>query len=150
MTARWTSWAPYFRSLLRIVAGFLFIQFGLTKLFAFPTSIIPGGGTLPLASLGGFGSALELVGGALLLVGLFTRPVAFVLSGEMAFAYFLGHAGPQGYVLWPVVNMGMTAVLFCFVYLYLSAAGPGPWSLDRYRRPEWDPALDPGRHPAGP
>jgi len=92
---------------------------------------MPGGGTAPLTSLAGFAGVLELVGGAFLLVGLFTRPVAFLLSGEMAVAYFKGHAG-QG--LWPVLNGGVPAVICCFVWLYISAAGPGPWSIDALRR----------------
>jgi putative oxidoreductase len=116
---------------LRIIAAFLFVQYGSTKLFAFPAAIMPGGGTAPLTSLAGIAAALELFGGAFLLVGLFTRPVAFLLSGEMAFAYFMGHA-PQG--LWPVLNQGAPAVIFCFVWLYISAAGPGPWSIDALRR----------------
>jgi putative oxidoreductase len=130
--ARWTAWSPHLRSVLRIVAAFLFLQFGTAKLFAFPAAIMPGGGTAPLASLAGVAGLLEALGGALLLVGLLTRPVAFLLSGEMAFAYFIGHA-PQGF--WPVLNQGHPAVLFCFVWLYLSAAGPGPWSLDALRAP---------------
>jgi putative oxidoreductase len=128
--ARWAAWAPHLRSVLRIVAAFLFLQFGTAKLFAFPAAIMPGGGTAPLASIAGVAGLLEAFGGALLLVGLLTRPVAFLLSGEMAFAYFIGHA-PQGF--WPVLNQGHPAVLFCFVWLYLSAAGPGPWSLDALR-----------------
>jgi putative oxidoreductase len=131
LPARWVSWAPYLLSLLRIVAAFLFLQYGSTKLFAFPGAIMPGGGTAPLTSLAGFAGVLELVGGAFLLVGLFTRPVAFLLSGEMAVAYFKGHAG-QG--LWPVLNGGVPAVICCFVWLYISAAGPGPWSIDALRR----------------
>jgi putative oxidoreductase len=131
--ARWRSLAPWLLSVLRIVAAWLFLQYGTTKLFELPASIVPGGGVVPLASLGGIGSLLELVGGAFLLVGLFSRPVAFLLSGEMAVAYFIGHAGPQGFWLWPVVNFGVTAVIFCFVWLYISAAGPGPWSLDALR-----------------
>ena len=125
--ARWPRLAPYLQSLLRIVAAFLFIQFGTAKLFAFPAAVMPGGGTAPLASLPGIAGALEAFGGALLLVGLFTRPVAFLLCGEMAVAYFIGHA-PKGF--WPVLNQGHPAILFCFVWLYLSAAGAGPWSLD--------------------
>ncbi|GEJ55984.1 DoxX family protein [Anaeromyxobacter diazotrophicus] len=128
---RWSALAPYLLSLLRIVAAFLFIQFGTAKLFALPAAVIPGGGTVPLASLPGIAGALEAFGGALLLVGLFTRPVAFLLSGEMAFAYFIGHA-PKGF--WPVLNQGHPAILFCFVWLYHSAAGAGPWSLDALRR----------------
>jgi putative oxidoreductase len=124
----WINSAPYLLSVLRIVAAFLFMLFGTTKLFAFPGSIMPGGGTAPLASLAGVAGAIEAFGGALLLVGLFTRPIAFLVSGEMAFAYFIGHA-PQGF--WPVLNQGHPAVLFCFIWLYLSSAGPGPLSVDR-------------------
>ncbi len=134
LTARWRSWAPYLLSILRIVAAFLFIQYGSTKLLALPAPIMPGGGTAPLTSLPGIAGALELVGGTLLLLGLFTRPVAFVVAGEMAFAYFIGHA-PQGF--WPVLNNGAPAVFYCFLWLYISSAGPGPWSIDalRHRRP---------------
>jgi putative oxidoreductase len=127
---RWRSWAPYLLSILRIVATFLFMQFGTAKLFGFPAPIMPGGGTAPLGSLAWFASVLETFGGAFLLLGLFSRPVAFLLSGEMAFAYFIGHA-PQGF--WPVLNQGHPAILFCFTFLYLSSAGPGPWSLDALR-----------------
>ncbi len=124
---RFRSWSPYLLSVLRIVAAFLFVQYGSTKLLAFPAAIMPGGGTASLTSLPGVAGALELVGGAFLFVGLFTRPVAFLLSGEMAFAYFIGHAG-KGF--WPILNHGAPAALFCFVWLYFSAAGPGPWSVD--------------------
>jgi putative oxidoreductase len=130
IVARWSTWAPYLRSVLRIVAAFVFIQFGTAKVIAFPAAIMPGGGTAPIGSLPGIAGLLESVGGLLLLVGLFTRPVAFILAGEMAVAYFIGHA-PQGF--WPVLNQGHPAILFCFVWLYLSAAGPGPWSLDAKR-----------------
>ncbi len=106
------------------------MQYGSTKLLAFPAAIMPGGGTAPLMSLPGFAGFLELVGGALLFVGLFTRPVAFLLSGEMAVAYFMGHA-PRGF--WPILNEGAPAILFCFIWLYISAAGPGPWSIDALR-----------------
>jgi putative oxidoreductase len=127
LATKWRSRVPYLLSILRIVAAFLFMQFGTAKLFAFPAAIMPGGGTAPFGSLAWFASVLETFGGFLLLTGLFTRPVAFILSGEMAFAYFIGHA-PQGF--WPVLNQGHPAILFCFLFLYLSAAGPGPWSLD--------------------
>lgn len=130
LAARWISWTPYLLSVLRIIGAFLFMQYGTTKLFAFPGAIMPGGGTAPLTSLAGVAGALESVGGALLLVGLFTRPVAFLLAGEMAVAYFTGHA-PQGF--WPILNLGAPAVFFCFLWLYLSAAGPGPWSVDAIR-----------------
>jgi putative oxidoreductase len=127
ITTRWRFWAPYLLSVLRIVAAFLFMQFGTGKLFAFPAAIMPGGGTAAFGTLPWFAGFLESFGGVFLLLGLFTRPVAFILSGEMAFAYFIGHA-PQGF--WPVLNQGHPAILFCFLFLYLSAAGPGPWSLD--------------------
>ncbi len=130
VVAKWSAWAPQLRSVLRIVAAFLFVQFGTAKLIAFPAAIMPGGGTAPLGSLPGIAGLLESVGGALLLVGLFTRPVAFILAGEMAVAYFIGHA-PHGF--WPVLNQGHPAILFCFVWLYLSAAGAEPWSLDARR-----------------
>lgn len=125
--ARWSSWGPQMQSVLRMVAAALFMGPGAMKLFAFPVGMPPAGGTVPLVSQLGLGAVLEVVGGALLLVGLFTRPVAFLLAGEMAVAYFQFHA-PKGF--WPVANGGMPAVLFCFVWLYLSAAGAGPWSLD--------------------
>jgi putative oxidoreductase len=132
LMARWRSWAPYLLSTLRVMTAFLFIQPGTAKLFALPAAILPDGGTAPLVSLIGIAGILETFGGLFLLVGLFTRPVAFLLSGQMAVAYFIGHA-PQGF--WPVLNQGMPAVLFCFVWLYLSAAGPGPWSIDAMRHP---------------
>ena len=127
VVARWSTWAPELRSLLRIVAAFTFMQFGMAKLFAFPGAIMPGGGTVPVASLLGLAGSLEAFGGALLLLGLFTRPVAFLLAGEMAVAYFIGH-GSHGF--WTVLNQCTPAVIYCFVWLYLSAAGGGPWSLD--------------------
>ena len=121
------SWAPRLLSVLRIVAGFLFMMHGAQKLLGFPAPF-----PMPIAlfSLFGLAGILELVGGALVMVGLFTRPVAFILSGEMAFAYFMGHA-PKNF--WPVLNGGDAAVLYCFVFLYLAAAGAGPWSVDRAR-----------------
>jgi putative oxidoreductase len=130
VATRWRSWSPYLLSVLRIMAAFLFIQFGTAKLFGLPAPVMPGGGTAPAGSLAWFAAVLETFGGFFLLIGLFTRPVAFILSGEMAVAYFYGHA-PQGF--WPVLNQGHPAVLFCFLFLYLSAVGPGPWSLDATR-----------------
>jgi putative oxidoreductase len=127
---RWRSWRPYLLSLLRIITAFLFMQFGTAKLYGFPAAIMPGGGTAPFGTLVWFASVLETFGGLLILVGFFTRPTAFLLSGEMAVAYFKGHA-PQGF--WTVLNQGSPAVLFCFLFLYLSAAGAGPWSLDAFR-----------------
>ncbi len=131
IVTRWQSWGPEMRALLRIVAALIFITSGTTKLFAFPAGVPPNGGTLPLISQLGFGALLEVVGGGLLLLGLFTRAVAFVLSGEMAVAYFQFHF-PRGF--WPTVNGGIPAILYCFIWLYFSAAGPGAWSLDALRR----------------
>jgi putative oxidoreductase len=128
--ARWRSWAPQLLSLFRIVTAFLFMQVGTAKLFAFPGAIMPGGGTAPVASLAGIAGILEAFGGALILAGLFTRPVAFLLSGEMAVAYFYGHAAQS---FWPILNQGAPAALYAFLFLYLSAAGAGPWSLDALR-----------------
>lgn len=131
MSARWQSWSPGLRSVLRIVTAFVFMQYGTAKLFAFPGPLMPGGGTVRVPSLPGIAGILEAAGGLLLLVGLFTRPVAFLLAGEMAVAYFKAHA-PRGF--WPILNQGIPAIVFCFLWLYLSAAGPGPWSLDALRR----------------
>lgn len=125
-----STWAPRVLSILRIIAGFLLLQHGLQKLFGFPAGPQPQP-TPPLFSLIGFAGMLEFLGGLLLMVGLFTRPVAFILSGLMAVAYFMAHA-PGGF--WPVLNKGELAVIYCFVYLYFSVAGGGEWSLDRMLR----------------
>ena len=128
VVARWIALAPQLRSVLRIVAALMFIQAGTIKLFGWP---MPSpAGVPPLMSQIGIGAWMEVIGGALLLVGLFTRPVAFLLAGEMAVAYFQFHQ-PNGF--WPAVNQGVPAVLYCFIWLYLSAAGAGPWSLDALR-----------------
>jgi putative oxidoreductase len=119
-------WAPRALSLLRIVAAFLCMAHGTQKLLGFPT---PRATETVLLSLSGVAGMMELVGGALLLIGLFTRPVAFLLSGLMAFAYFIAHA-PQGF--WPLLNRGELAALYSFVFLYLAAAGGGPWGVDRW------------------
>jgi|GEM_PF-67470 len=130
LAAKWSAWTPYLQSVLRIVAAFMFIQTGTMILFAFPAGMPPDGGTAPLMSQVGIGGILETFGGALLLIGLFTRPVAFLLAGMMAVAYFQFHF-TQGF--WPVMNGGIPAALYCFVWLYFSAAGAGPWSLDAKR-----------------
>ena len=122
-------WAPYLQSVLRIVAAFSFMTHGTQKLFAVP--VAEARDPVALLSLMGLAGVLETFGGLLLLAGLFTRPVAFLLAGEMAVAYFVAHA-PRGF--WPILNSGEVAALFCFVWLYLAAAGPGPWSLDALRR----------------
>jgi putative oxidoreductase len=127
-----SSWTPYLRSVLRIMAAFSFITHGTQKLFAVP-SAMPPRPPVELMSLFGVAGVLEVVGGSLLLLGLFTRPVAFILSGQMAVAYFMVHF-PQSF--WPVLNGGEPAMLFCFVFLYLAAAGAGPWSLDALLRPD--------------
>ena len=128
----WTRNAPILLSILRIVTAFLFLCHGADKLFGLPEgpfTLISSAKLLTLAP--GLAGILEFGGGLLLLFGLFSRPVAFILSGEMAFAYFMVHF-PHNHVF-PYLNGGESAVLFCFVFLYLSAAGPGPWSLDRAR-----------------
>jgi putative oxidoreductase len=112
-------------SVLRIVAGLLFLQHGTAKLLHAPYQ--PMFAHLQLMSLLGVQGVLELVGGGLLAIGLFSRPVAFILSGDMAVAFFMVHF-PKNWL--PILNGGDLAVLFCFTFLYLSAAGPGPWSLD--------------------
>jgi putative oxidoreductase len=129
--SKWSGWAPQLRSALRVVAALIFVQAGTVKLFAFPVGMPPNGGTASFPSQAWIGGFLEVVGGTLLALGLFTRPVAFLLSGMMAVAYFQFHF-PGGF--WPAVNGGTAAALYCFVWLYFSAAGPGPWSVDA-RRP---------------
>ncbi len=114
--------------LLRVVAGLLFFQAGAMKLFGWYGGM-PGGGTPPVMSQIWIGAVLEVFGGILIMLGLFTRPVAFILSGEMAVAYFQFHQ-PNG--AWPVQNQGAPAVLFCFIYLYMAARGAGDWSLDGF------------------
>lgn len=128
---KWSAWAPRLLSVLRIVTAFIFVLAGTMKLFAFPAGISPNGGTVRLFSELGLAGVLETFGGGLLLVGLYTRPVAFLLSGEMAVAYFQVFF-PQSF--WPVINNGIAPALCCFVWLYVSAAGAGPWSLDAMRR----------------
>jgi putative oxidoreductase len=126
--ARLAAWAPILLSVLRIVTAFMFIQHGTAKLFQIPP--VPMFNGVQLMSLMGVAGIIEVSGGALLLIGLFTRGAAFVLSGEMAFAYFIGHA-PHGFL--PVFNGGELAVEWCFVFLYIVAAGPGAWSVDGLR-----------------
>jgi putative oxidoreductase len=115
-------------SVLRIMSGLLLLQHGTTKYLGIPVG--PMNSASPL-TMGGFAGILELVGGVLLVIGLFTRPVAFILSGTMAVAYFYAHAANSFY---PILNQGELAVLYCFVFLYLAAAGGGAWSADRMMR----------------
>ena len=126
-----STYTPRALALLRIVSGYLFLQHGTAKFFGLPHVAMFDG--LQPMSLMGVAGALELVGGVLLLIGLFTRPVAFVMSGFMAAAYFMGHAS-HGHVLTPILNQGELAIMFCFVFLFISAAGGGVWSVDEARR----------------
>jgi putative oxidoreductase len=130
-------WGPRLRSLLRMVGTFLYMAHGTQKLFVWPTS--EPGHAVALVSLMGLAGMLEVFGGLLLFLGLFTRPVAFVLAGEMAVAYFMAHA-PRGF--WPILNHGELPVLFCFLFLYLAAVGGGPWSLDALRGRSSTDSLD--------
>ena len=122
-SAALSAWEPRVLSILRIVAGLLFLEHGSGKLLGFP----PGTATPAMFSLLWFAGIIELVGGVLVALGLFTRYAAFIMSGEMAFAYFSSHA-PHNF--FPMINRGDAAILFCFVFLYLSVAGGGAWSLD--------------------
>lgn len=126
MRERLSSQAPYLLSVVRVVVALLFIEHGSMKLFGFPPS--DQFANLKLLSLGGLAGVIEFFGGLLLLVGLFTRPAAFVLSGLMAAAYFIAHASRS---FFPALNMGEAAVIYSFLFLYLAAAGGGPWSIDR-------------------
>ena len=133
LSTRLPVWLPgTTHSLLRIVTGLLFMQHGVQKLFGLlvPPDR-PWTGAPPMFSQFWFAGVLETFGGALIVLGLFTRPVALLLAGEMAVAYFQAHF-PRSF--WPIQNMGEPAVLFCFIYLYLFAAGAGPWSIDAWRR----------------
>jgi putative oxidoreductase len=120
-----SKYQPQLLALLRIVAGLLFLEHGTMKLLHFPTSMPMPAGTMGMVLM--TAGAIELVGGALVTIGWFTRIAAFIMSGEMAFAYFLGHFPKSFY---PVINGGGEAILFCFVFLYIAAAGAGPWSVD--------------------
>jgi putative oxidoreductase len=120
--AKMGTWSPYVLSVLRIVGALLYLQHGLSKVFDFP---VPGPSLQGVLILAAF---LETVGSLFLLAGAYTRIVAFILSGEAAFAYFMAHA-PRSF--YPLVNGGEAAILFCFIFLYLAFAGGGPWSVDR-------------------
>lgn len=127
MELTWLSrWQPQLLAILRIIAALLFMEHGLMKLFHFPAPQMPG--SLPPLLVAA--AVIELVTGILMVLGLFTRLAAFVASGEMAVAYFMGHF-PKSF--WPGINMGDAAILFCFVFLYIAAAGPGAWSIDGVR-----------------
>ena len=121
------TWSPRLLSIMRIVTGFLFMQHGGQKIYGFP---VPQRYEFDLLSMSGVAGTLELLGGFLIIIGLFTRPTAFILSGLMAFAYFIAHA-PNDF--WPILNGGELAALYSFVFLYLAAAGAGEWSVDYLR-----------------
>ena len=125
MSETLAAWAPRALSVLRIITGLMIIQHGMAKLLGFPA--VASFANLNPLSLIGVAGFIELIGGALLIVGLLTRPVAFIVSGEMAFAYFMAHA-PKSF--FPLINGGTLAIMFCFTCLYLSTAGAGPWSVD--------------------
>jgi putative oxidoreductase len=132
MDQTFSKWQPTVLSLFRFITGLLLLQYGIAKIFKFP--VLPYFANIPpLITTAG---AIELVGGALLMIGLFTRPVALILSGEMAFAYFLGHVfkKPDEPVFLPLINGGTAAILFCFACLYLATSGGGPISVDEMRK----------------
>ena len=131
IVAKWQAMGPQLQSILRIVAAGMYITHGTMKLFAWPSSLMPGGGNVELMSQMGLGGVIEVVGGMLLLLGLFTRPIAFLVAGEMAVVYWQFHF-PQS--PWPVTSGGEIPALYCFIFLYISAVGPGPISLDAKRR----------------
>jgi len=128
--AFFATWAPRAQALLRIVTAYLYITHGSAKHFGVPH--VAAFDHLQLFSLVGLAGVIELVGSVLLLLGLFTRPAAFIMCGEMAVAYFMAHAS-KGYALVPMLNGGELAVLYCFIFLFFAAAGPGAWSLDSLR-----------------
>lgn len=125
MMERLTAWSPRALSVLRIITGLMIIQHGMAKLLGFPA--VASFANLSPFSLIGAAGFIELIGGALLIIGFLTQPVAFIVSGEMAFAYFIAHA-PKSF--FPLINDGTLAIIFCFACLYLSTAGAGPWSVD--------------------
>jgi putative oxidoreductase len=124
------TWNPRALAILRLVAAFLFLQHGTAKLLRIPH--VAAFDQLPAFSLIGFAGMLEIAGSLLILLGLYTRAAAFVLSGEMAVAYYMAHA-PQGHFFTPALNQGEEAVLYCFIFLFLSVAGAGAWSIDAKR-----------------
>ena len=125
MTETMVAWAPRALSIFRIITGLMIIEHGMAKIIGFP--VVPAFTNLQPFSLVGAAGFIELIGGALLILGLLTQPATFILAGEMAVAYFMVHA-PKGF--FPLVNGGTLAIAYCFACLYLAAAGAGPWSLD--------------------
>ncbi len=122
-------YATYLYAILRMVAGFLFIWHGTQKLFGYPPAQLPPGATpQPLSTLMAVGGAIELIGGVMIMIGLFAGLAAFISSGMMAVAYFMAHFSTEAFL--PIVNRGELAVLYCFVFLYIAARGSGVWSVD--------------------
>lgn len=121
-------WSPQLLSILRIITALIFFTHGTSKLLSFP--YVEGLSGVPIGSIYGIAGIIEIIAGILLTIGLFSRLTAFIVSGEMAIAYFHTHA-PEGFH--PLVNKGESAILFCFIFLYIAAAGPGPWSVDASR-----------------
>ena len=128
--AQLLDWAPRVLSIVRIVSGLIFLEHGTQKFFAFPPGEYAGSG-LAFANPGAYAGIIEIVTGILITLGLFTRPAAFLASGTMAVAYWIGHAPANPF---PVNNGGDAAILYCFIFLYFVFAGPGPWSIDERRR----------------
>ena len=132
MSARFASYAPIMLSVLRIIAALIFLEHGTQKILGFPP-----GGPVPLPHPGEmlwWAGMIEMIPGFLLLIGLYSRTAAFLAAGEMAFAYWIGHF-PRNF--WPVDNGGDAAILYCFIFLYILCAGPGPWSLDAMVSKRW-------------
>jgi putative oxidoreductase len=129
MEAIGLAWSSRLLSVLRFMSGLLLLQHGTGKVLHFPMGVVPA--TFNLNSMPGYAGVIELVCGVLLVIGLFTRPAAFLASGMTAVAYFMVHA-PQGF--FPILNKGELAALYCFVFLYLAVAGGGPWSVDAFRK----------------
>ncbi|HEY9279986.1 MAG TPA: DoxX family protein [Eoetvoesiella sp.] len=125
-----TIWTPRVLSILRIVTGYCLLLHGTTKYFGFPGGAIE---NLQITSLMGVAGLIEIIGGILLIIGLFTRIAAFITSGFTAAAYFMGHVAAKGMLFFPLLNGGEAAVLFCFILFYIFFAGPGPWSVDALR-----------------
>ena len=136
LASRLSALSPHVLSLVRIVVGLLFLEHGMSRLFGWPSPMAPP----EFLALYWWSGAIELTGGALLTVGFLSRPAALIMSGEMAFAYFLSHA-PKAF--FPILNGGDSAILYCFIFFYFVFAGPGPWSIDAWLRGRADRSSSP-------
>ncbi len=128
--ARLATYTPHLQAALRIMAALLFLQHGLNKFLGWPPTQMPGPPSL--MGIVGVAAVIETFGSLLLVLGLFTRPAAFIMSGTMAVAYFMAHASQS---FFPIANRGEGAILYCFIFLFLAAAGPGAWAIDNLRKP---------------